>query len=159
MSLDPKEFRKALGHFATGVTIVTTLTSSGEKQGITANSFNSVSLDPPLVLVSLARSLACFEHFCGCEAFAVNILKADQQELSTRFSCRGADKWRGVADEPGVLGVPVLRDRLALFECRRYAQYDGGDHAILLGQVERFEMAADDPPLIYYRGQYRQIAA
>jgi flavin reductase (DIM6/NTAB) family NADH-FMN oxidoreductase RutF len=158
MTVDPAGLRHALSHFTTGVTIVTTLCPRGTRQGITANSFNSVSLDPPLVLVSLARSLACYEHFRVCDAFAVNVLRADQQALSARFSSRGADKWRDVDYDLGELGVPVLRDRLAVFECRPYAQYDGGDHEILVGRVERFDLTAGGPPLVYYQGGYREIA-
>lgn len=155
---DPQAFRTALGNFATGVGIVTTLCGKGTKQGITANSFNSVSLDPPLVLVSLARSLACFEHFEACSAFAVNLLRADQKELSNRFARRGVDKWAGVDCQMGTLGVPVLEDRLAVFECRTHARYDGGDHVILVGRVERFATECNHPPLIFFRGGYREIA-
>jgi flavin reductase (DIM6/NTAB) family NADH-FMN oxidoreductase RutF len=158
MDHDPMAFRNALGNFVTGVAIVTTLCGKGTKQGVTANSFNSVSLDPPLVLVSLARTLACFEHFERCSAFAVNLLRADQKELSRRFATRAADKWRGVNHTTGALGVPILEDRLAIFECRPHARYDGGDHIILVGRVERFAIEAGHPPLIYFRGGYREIA-
>ena len=158
MSVDPAEFRRALSHYPTGVTIVTTLCPRGTKQGITANSFNSVSLDPPLVLLSLARSLACYEHFRSCRAFAVNLLRVGQEPLSARFASRGADKWAGVDHELGALGVPILRDRLAVFECRPYAQYDGGDHEILVGQVERFEITGGNLPLVYFQGGYRAFA-
>ena len=158
MSNDPAAFRNALGNFATGVAIVTTLCSKGTKQGVTANSFNSVSLDPPLVLVSLARTLTCFAHFESRSAFAVNLLRADQKELSRRFAMRGADKWQGVSHRMGALGVPILEHRLAIFECRPHARYDGGNHAILVGRVECFAIGAKHPPLIYFRGGYREIA-
>lgn len=158
MDLDQKAFRTALSHFVTGVTVVTTLCKNGSKQGITANSFNSVSLDPPLILVSLARSLGCFKHFETCTAFAVNLLRADQVDLSNRFASRGADKWSGVSHYAGCSGVPILADRLAVFECVTHAQHDGGDHIIILGKVVHFEAESEHHPLVYFRGRYSQIA-
>lgn len=159
MGVDTQGFRRALGSFATGVTIVTTRCAGGSMQGLTANSFNSVSLDPPLVLVSLARGLGCFEHFKSCPTFAINILAADQRDLSNRFASRGLDKWRTVDFDQGVLGVPLIKPRLAVFECRSYARYDGGDHEILLGEVIRFEVDDTARPLIYFRGNYNEIVA
>lgn len=158
-SFDREGFRRALGQFVTGVTIVTTLCKNGSKQGITANSFNSVSLDPPLVLVSVARSLGCFDHFAGCEHFAVNVLRADQKELSNRFASRGVDKWAGIDHHIGIGGVPLIDAPLATFECRANARYEGGDHIILVGEVLRFEMEPEQTPLVYFRGRYDTVAA
>lgn len=116
-------------------------------------------MDPPLILVSLARSLVCFEHFETCKAFAVNLLRADQVDLSNRFASRGADKWSGVNRYAGRSGVPILTDRLAVFECVTHAQHDGGDHIILLGKVVHFEAESEHHPLVYFRGRYSRIAS
>lgn len=159
MTIDPVELRRALGHFVTGVTVVTTRCPEGSMQGITANSFSAVSLDPPLVLVSVARSLGSFNHFKSCKAFAVHLLSSDQQDLSSRFATKGADKWAGIDIEEGVEGLPILADRLAVFECAVHATYDGGDHEILLGRVVRYRVAAEVSPLVFFKGAYRSIAA
>lgn len=159
MGIDKVGFRRALGSFATGVTIVTTRCAGGTWQSFTANSFNSVSLEPPLVLVSLARGLGCFEHFLNAQCFAINVLAADQRELSTRFASRGVDKWQNVDVDTGALGVPLIKPRLAVFECRAYARYDGGDHEILLGEVVHCEADDTARPLVYFRGSYSEISA
>jgi len=128
-------------------------------QGITANSFTSLSMNPPLVLVSIARSLASFPHFKDCKAFAVHVLGHDQQEVSRRFAARGGDKWSGIAVQEGVEGLPILPSRLGLFECVRHATYDGGDHEILVGRIVRYSVASDISPLVFFKGAYRSIAA
>jgi flavin reductase (DIM6/NTAB) family NADH-FMN oxidoreductase RutF len=125
--------------------------------GITANSFNSVSLDPPLVLVSLARSLRSFDALVEAPAFAINLLCREQQELSMRFARAGEDKWNGVGTETGKTGAPLLTGRLAHFDCRPWARYDGGDHLILVGQVIDFHSDQDAEPLIYYRGSFQNL--
>jgi flavin reductase (DIM6/NTAB) family NADH-FMN oxidoreductase RutF/DNA-binding MarR family transcriptional regulator len=153
-NMDPQAFRHALGHFATGVTIVTTCSSSGEKIGVTANSFNSVSMDPPLVLWSLdkrAHSLAAYED---AEHFVVNILAADQVSLSNRFATRGSvDKFQGVACTEGVGGAPVLAGCAAYFQCRKSFTYEGGDHLILVGEVVNVE-ATGRSGLVVHEGSY-----
>ena len=165
--LDPhgeqqRAFRKALGSFATGVTIVTTIDNSpnsgaqkngGDPIGVTASSFNSVSLDPPLILWSLAKSSLSYEAFAHSGHFAVHVLAEDQSELSSRFARSQTDKWDGLDWREGTLGSPLLRDFLALFECRAHAQYDGGDHVIMLGEVVNFEMR-DNAPLLFHSGAY-----
>lgn len=148
-----RQFRQALGSFATGVTIVTTL--NGEPIGVTANSFNSVSLDPPLVLWSLARSSGSMEAFRTSGHFAVHILGAHQEELSARFARPGTNKFEGMDWRSGVAGSPVLADYLALFECRTVECYDGGDHVIFVGQVDNFERR-DVPPLLFHAGRYAE---
>lgn len=148
-----RQFRQALGSFATGVTIVTT--SNGEPIGVTANSFNSVSLDPPLVLWSLARSSGSMEAFRTSGHFAVHILGAHQEELSARFARPGTNKFEGMGWRSGVAGSPVLADYLALFECRTVECYDGGDHVIFVGQVDNFERR-DVPPLLFHAGRYAE---
>jgi 3-hydroxy-9,10-secoandrosta-1,3,5(10)-triene-9,17-dione monooxygenase reductase component len=148
-----RQFRQALGSFATGVTIVTT--SDGQPVGVTANSFNSVSLDPPLVLWSLARSSGSMDAFRDSGHFAVHILGAHQEEMSGRFARSGADKFEGIGWREGVAGSPVLDDFSALFECRTVESYDGGDHVIFVGQVENFERR-DSAPLLFHAGRYAE---
>ena len=143
-ALDGREFRDALGWFATGVTVITTRSNEGELVGFTANSFTSVSLDPPLVLFSLnrqAQSLAVFE---GCAHFAVNILAEHQADLSSRFATASHDKWQGVTVETWESGCPILADALANFECEVHAVHDGGDHRIFLGRVLRMRSRGTD---------------
>ncbi len=152
---DISAFRRALGSFATGVTIVTTLDSAGEPVGVTASSFNSVSLDPPLVLWSLARSAHSRDAFIDSGHFAIHILTAAQQELSNLFAKSGADKFGGLDWAPGALDSPVLAEHAAVFECKTRHQYDGGDHVIMVGEVTAFE-ARDEAPLLFHDGQYAE---
>jgi 3-hydroxy-9,10-secoandrosta-1,3,5(10)-triene-9,17-dione monooxygenase reductase component len=137
----------------TGVTIVTTRAADGTDIGVTANSFNSVSLDPPMVLWSLARTAASGPAFTQAGAFAVHVLGAHQEELSRRFATRGQDKFAGLTLERGGGGVPLLQDCSARFECRTAFQYDGGDHIIFVGEVLSFAHS-DTRPLAYHGGQY-----
>lgn len=153
MSIDATEFRKALGSFVTGVTIVTTRAADGSDVGLTANSFNSVSLDPPMVLWSLARSAASTQAFMQAAHFAVHVLASDQDDLSNRFAKRGEDKFAGLTVDRGDSGVPRLQGCVACFECRTVYRYDGGDHIIFVGEVLSFERA-DKRPLAYHAGRY-----
>ncbi len=148
-----RAFRDALGAFATGVTIATTTDAGGDPVGMTASSFNSVSLDPPLVLWSLAKSAQSRAAFTGSGHFAVHVLAASQQDLSDRFARSGTDKFAGLAWQKGALGSPVLADFAARFECRTRHEYEGGDHVILVGEVVAFE-AHDVPPLLFHAGGY-----
>lgn len=150
---DVQSFRNALGRFATGVTIVTTLDAAGRPVGLTANSFNSVSLDPPLVLWSLARRSANLPAFEAAGRFAVNVLAADQRDLSDRFARPVEDRFAGVDWQAGAAGIPVLAGATACFECTTDNRIDGGDHVIFLGRVDRFHHA-DREPLIYHAGRY-----
>ena len=148
------EFRTALGTFATGVTIVTACDAAGAPVGITANSFNSVSLSPPLVLWSLARiagSMAAFEH--GSH-YAINILAADQHALALRFAAKAIDRFAGVPFRIGVSGAPVLEGAAAVFECFNRSQYEEGDHVIFVGEVEHCEHRPGAQPLIFHGGRY-----
>jgi flavin reductase (DIM6/NTAB) family NADH-FMN oxidoreductase RutF len=155
--LDPREFRSHLGCFATGVTIITALGGRGQMLGVTANSFNSVSLDPPLVLFSLDRRAYSLWDFLSTGHFAVNILAEDQHELSNRFARTMSDKWSGVEWQTWDHGCPILAHCHANFECSIAYTYAGGDHVIFVGRVER--MAYDDArrPLLYYRGAYHRL--
>ena len=146
-------FRHALGTFLTGVTVVTTTDSQGRPRGITANSFTSVSLEPPLVLVCIARSAESHDAFAGGDGFSVNILSDGQQSMSQLFASKSPDKFETVRWHPGDNGAPVLDDCLAWFDCRRYRQTDAGDHTILIGEVTRFEVKAGQP-LGYCQGNY-----
>ncbi|MBO9696734.1 MAG: flavin reductase [Sphingopyxis sp.] len=154
---DSTAFRNALGSFATGVTIVTTRDAAGQDCGLTANSFNSVSLDPPMVLWSLARSSMSMDAFRGADHFAVHILAADQEPLSNGFAKRGADKFAGLAPERGAGGVPLLTGCAARFQCRTAYQYEGGDHIIFVGEVIAFDHD-DRAPLLFHGGRYALAA-
>ncbi|HEY4369596.1 MAG TPA: flavin reductase [Steroidobacteraceae bacterium] len=148
-----RSFRNALGAFATGVTVVTARDAEGSDVGLTANSFNSVSLDPPMVLWSLAKTSRSLPVFMAAEHFAVHILAADQQEISTRFAQRGPDKFAALQVDRGLGDIPLLRECSARFQCRTAFRYEGGDHMIFVGQVETFDHL-DRPPLLYHSGRY-----
>ena len=157
MAIDTNEFRDALGCFATGITIVTAVGPAGELLGITANSFGSVSLEPPLVLFSLHRRAYSLAGFEASEHFAVNVLGEAHQELSTTFATALIDKWTGVEYQIWDTGCPIFPDSLATFECTTRFRYEGGDHVIFVGEVTRMEIAAGGDPLLYFRGGYRRL--
>lgn len=150
-----KEFRNALGSFATGVTIATTRGEDGEPVGVTASSFNSVSLDPPLILWSLAKNSFSRKSFCESGHFAVHVLAASQEELSNRFARSGENKFEGIDWREGELGSPVFEEHAALFQCKTRHQYEGGDHIILVGEVVDFE-AREEAPLLFHGGRYAE---
>jgi 3-hydroxy-9,10-secoandrosta-1,3,5(10)-triene-9,17-dione monooxygenase reductase component len=152
-AIDKRAFRNALGAFTTGVTVVTTRDAGGRDVGLTVNSFNSVSLEPPLVLWSLARSSASLPAFMQAEHFAVHILAADQEPMSNLFAQRGADKFAGIALARGEGGVPLLPGCAARFSCRTAFRYEGGDHEIFVGEVLAFE-AFERAPLVFHKGGY-----
>jgi flavin reductase (DIM6/NTAB) family NADH-FMN oxidoreductase RutF len=153
MTIDPVGFRRALGCFPTGVAVATTLGADGKPVGITISSFNSVSLDPPLVLWSIDKSALCYEEFTTADYFAVNVLSLHELELSARFAQRTGDKFSGLDYRSGTGGVPILPEFAACFECASEHRYDGGDHTILVGRVVAFE-DHDKEPLIFHRGQF-----
>ena len=146
-------FRNALGRFATGVAVATTRSAAGVKSGITISSFNSVSLDPPLVLWSIARSADSFDEFASAEHFAVNVLTEDQAALSERFAEKNGNKFQDLDCPDGLNGVPVLPEFAACFECSTEHHYEGGDHLIIVGRVHNFEVR-DADPLLYFGGGY-----
>jgi flavin reductase (DIM6/NTAB) family NADH-FMN oxidoreductase RutF len=158
VEFDRRSFRDALASFPTGVTIITTRAADGELVGITANSFGSVSLDPPLVLFSLARKAHSLRVFLEAPAFAVSILANDQGAISNRFAISSGEKWDGTPYSIAGNGCPIIDGALASFECDRHADFDGGDHAILIGRVRRFERLATGEPLVFSRGAYRTLA-
>lgn len=148
------EFRAALGMFATGVTIVTARGPDGAPVGLTANSFNSVSLTPPLVLWSLSRRAGSMAAFSAGSHYAINILAADQHALAERFASKAVDRFAGVAWHEGTAGAPVIDGAVAVFECFNRSRYDEGDHVIFVGEVERCEHRAGAQPLIFHGGRY-----
>jgi flavin reductase (DIM6/NTAB) family NADH-FMN oxidoreductase RutF len=153
-SFSSLEFRAALGMFATGVTIVTARGPDGAPVGLTANSFNSVSLTPPLVLWSLSRRAGSMAAFSAGSHYAINILAADQHALAERFASKAVDRFAGVAWHEGTAGAPVIDGAVAVFECFNRSRYDEGDHVIFVGEVERCAHRAGAQPLIFHGGRY-----
>ncbi len=151
-----RALRDAFGSFATGVTIVTTSGTAGADIGLTANSFSSVSLDPPMILWSLARTSLSMEAFRNSVYFAVHILSADQEQLSGRFASRGIDRFDGLALDRGPDGIPMLRDCMARFTCKLAYQYEGGDHVIFVGEIVDFSHSASKP-LVFHGGRYGML--
>ncbi|MDQ1128730.1 flavin reductase [Microbacterium sp. SORGH_AS_0888] len=154
---DLRDFRNALGQFATGVTVITTRAADGHLVGMTANSFASVSMDPPLVLWCPGKHVASLSDFTDATHFAINVLASSQHHLSRQFALPGTDKFAGVPIREGRAGVPVLEGALATFECRTVARHDAGDHVIYVGEVERYEYHPDDP-LVFHGGAYHDTA-
>ncbi len=140
--------------FATGVTIVTAQSAQGERVGLTANSFNSVSLSPPLVLWSLSQSAGSMAVMSQVEHYAINILAADQRGLAERFAARDLDRWSGLEHDSGMGGAPLLRGAAAHFECRNRSRYAEGDHVIFVAEVLRCAHAPGASPLLFHGGRF-----
>ena len=157
MTLNSRGFRDALGHFATGVAIVSARGPSGLPIGLTINSFASVSLEPPLVLWSLDRSSDRFAILMKAEHFAINVLGTSERNLSQRLSRKGESNLTGEALRDGVHALPILRNAIATFECSVEQRHDAGDHVIFVGRVLDFGQTAHSSPLLYYRGNYREL--
>ncbi len=151
--IDPRELRKALGVFMTGVTVVTTLDETGAPRGLTANSFTSVSLDPPLVLFCIAKNAFSCQTFAGAAQFAINILTEEQRDISSRFASKIEDRFTTVDWRPGETGCPVLAGAAAWLDCRMHDQVEAGDHLILIGHVVAFDYSSANP-LGFCRGNY-----
>jgi len=158
MSFTSQTLRDTLGLFVTGVTIITTTDRNDEPVGLTANSFNSVSLDPPLVLWSIANNARSLPAFQLAEHFAVHILRDDQASLSNTFARSGADKFDGLKTKSGLGGVPLLPDVAACLECSLFARYPAGDHIIYVARIERLTSDPAAQPLVYHGGQYASLA-
>lgn len=154
---DARTFRDALGCFATGVTVVTAFCPDGTPVGLTANSFTSVSLDPPLLLVCIANNASSAPYLRDAERFAVNVLQIGQQPTSNRFAGKGEDRFAATPWDKGEFGTPVLSGSLSSFECARDAVHDGGDHFILVGRVLKAIFEPRRDPLLYFRGKYRKL--
>jgi flavin reductase (DIM6/NTAB) family NADH-FMN oxidoreductase RutF len=157
VNLEPELLRQTLGLFPTGIAVVTAKAADGSLYGVTVNSFSSVSLDPPLVLFSLARGLRTLTALLSAEAFAIHLLREDQQHISARFAKPLSNKWEGVRRRAGVTGSPAPTPALAPLECRLYAQYDGGDHVIVVGRIAHIEKDTGSKPLVFFRGRYHTI--
>lgn len=154
--LDTSAFRAAAGRFATGVTIVTTM-SETVPIGVTANSFTSVSLDPPLILVCLGKALGCVDAFSDTEHFAVNVLRSAQRDTSVRFATKGIDRFNGTDWNMSETNTPLLDDALARIECLKHSQMDYGDHTIFIGRVLSCTYDPAEEPLLYFGGEYRSL--
>jgi flavin reductase (DIM6/NTAB) family NADH-FMN oxidoreductase RutF len=157
-AIDPRDFRNALGTYATGVTIITAAAADRKPYGITCNSFASVSLNPPLVLWSLVIYSSSLSVFQNASHFTVNVLGASQQALANRFAKSSDDKFAGVKWTPGLGNAPILADSVANFQCRAANRYYGGDHVIFLGAVEAYSYNRKEP-LLFARGDYGRFIA
>ena len=154
---DSRTLRDALGCFATGVTVVTCFDTRQRPFGLTANSFTSVSLDPPLLLVCVHKLAASAAALTAAGHFAVNVLQTGQQPDSIRFSTRDEDRFGNSDWSPGEYGAPVLGNSLSVFECEHYAVHDGGDHHLLVGKVLKASFDPTLDPLLFFRGRYRRL--
>jgi flavin reductase (DIM6/NTAB) family NADH-FMN oxidoreductase RutF len=154
---DPRTLRDAMGCFATGITIVTALDAAGSPVGLTANSFTSVSLDPPLLLVCIANTAGTAPALREAGHFGVNVLQIGQQPTSNRFAAKGEDRFANQPWAPGQTGVPLLGSSLVSFECERESLHEAGDHFILIGRVVRAQFEPHRDPLLYFRGKYRRL--
>jgi flavin reductase (DIM6/NTAB) family NADH-FMN oxidoreductase RutF len=158
MGIGADEFRRVVGHFASGVTVVTTWDAEGRPTGLTANAFTSLSLDPPLVLVCVDHKAQSYPAMQTSGRFAVNVLAIGQEAISKRFATTGGDKFDGIAWSKGPQGLPLISDCLASIECHTVHAYPGGDHTIFVGRVEAAQAQAAEP-LLYYRGKYNRLSA
>jgi flavin reductase (DIM6/NTAB) family NADH-FMN oxidoreductase RutF len=150
---DSRHFRQALSQFATGVTVITTRLADGSFLGLTASSFNSVSLNPPLVLWSLAQTGSSLPVFSGNSHYVINVLAADQADLAERFSRRMTNRFEGVDFELSHTGLPILKGAAAWFECHNRSRYPEGDHVIFVGEVEHCDVHAKQA-LVFHNGRY-----
>jgi flavin reductase (DIM6/NTAB) family NADH-FMN oxidoreductase RutF len=157
-AFDLRDFRGALGQFATGVTVVTTLGVDGRKVGMTANSFTSVSMEPPLVLWCPSKRAPSLADFEESTHFAINILASDQHVLSRQFATPSTDKFAGAETSEGIAGIPLLDGAVATFQCRTVSRHDAGDHVIYVGEVEKYQNAGGDP-LVFHAGKYHATAS
>jgi flavin reductase (DIM6/NTAB) family NADH-FMN oxidoreductase RutF len=159
--MDSRKFRNALGKFPTGVVVATARSQSGELIGMTMSSFNSVSLDPPLILFSIHRKAMSFAAWQSIAHYAVNVLNEDQEQVSNQFARPSGNKWEGLTLLTGANGAPMLPNAAVVFECASHARYDGGDHEIFIGRVEAVHEHAFTyrRPLIFFEGRYRQLAS
>jgi flavin reductase (DIM6/NTAB) family NADH-FMN oxidoreductase RutF len=154
--IEKQQFRRICGKFASGITVATVMDASGAPHGMTANSFTSVSLSPPQVLICVDHRARILEHFRIGEHFGVNILGAGQRHLSDKFAGSGYDRFEGIPWHPGQTGVPLLTDVLATLECARVNLVTAGDHDIVIGEVLHAD-CQDGEPLVFYSSQYRSL--
>lgn len=157
MPIEKNELRQVMGHFATGVTVITTRSGAGELHGLTANAFSSLSLAPPLVLICVDKKAESYPCFDESKVFTINVLADEQESLSRKFAVSGGDKFQGVAYRLGANGAPILQGTLAHIECQVANSCDGGDHTIYIGEVQEAE-TREGKPLLFFRGGYRSIS-
>jgi flavin reductase (DIM6/NTAB) family NADH-FMN oxidoreductase RutF len=155
-TVDTAAFRRACSRFPTGIAVATVIGTDGAPHGLTVNSFTSVSLSPPLVLICVDHSSVVLAHFRASDSFGVNILREDQRDVSARFARKGHDRFGGVKWIAGKIGVPLLPDALAQLECKVTQTVEAGDHTILIGRVARAE-SHDGRPLVYFNSSYREL--
>lgn len=156
MTVDARAFRQALGQFPTGVCVVT-CRGEEENLGMTMSSFNSLSLDPPLVLFSIDKRALSLPQWQRAAGYVINILADNQQAVSNKFARAGTDKWQGTHFSPGYAGAPILAGVAAAFECRPFAIHEGGDHLLFLAEVIRFSFERDRRPLVFSKGRYARL--
>lgn len=156
--IDVSVFKQAMGTFPSGVVIATALDGAGRYWGFTASSFASVSLDPPLVLVCLAKTAECRGAFESTQRFSINILGTQHEALARRFATRGADKFAGDEFFAGEHGLPLIRDAVATLVCRRFAAHDCGDHTVLVGEVESVDLGPTGDAMVYHRQRFGRFA-
>jgi flavin reductase (DIM6/NTAB) family NADH-FMN oxidoreductase RutF len=156
LSVSQDEFRAVLGRFPSGVTVVTTKAEDGSDHGMTVSAFCSVSLDPPLILICIEKTASAHPALTAAKGFVVNVLSAKQEQLARRFAIVDIDRFEGVGFTRSGRGYAVLDDVLAVIECDRFSTWDGGDHTIIIGEVEATR-AETGTPLLYYRGGYAQL--
>jgi flavin reductase (DIM6/NTAB) family NADH-FMN oxidoreductase RutF len=153
---DPRELRRVMGLFATGVTVLTTRDADGRPFGLTANAVTSLSLTPPLLLICIDKKAETHPHFLSSRCFAVNILAEDQEDISSHFAKSGGDKFGALRCSTNLDGIPILEGTLAHLECRIIETHEGGDHVIHIGEVQRAEIRGGRP-LLYFQGKYRHL--
>ena len=158
MAIETQELRRVLVYFATGVTVITTRDKAGTPYGLTANAFMSLSLEPPLVIISVDKKATCYFCFESENCFTVNFLSENQEEISRRFATKGADKFAGLKWRAGSNGAALIDGALGSVECKITQCYDGGDHTIVVGEILRVA-ANGDRPLLFFKGKYQRLPA
>lgn len=156
MTKDPQHLRRVLGHFATGVAVITTQDKTGKPSGLTANAFTSLSLDPPLVLICVDKKVQCYSCFEESGIFAVNFLNDNQEEISRRFATKGIEKFSGIKWHRSKNGYALIDGAIGHIECRVVQSYDGGDHTIYIGEVVSAN-TSEGRPLLFFKGQYHRL--
>lgn len=155
--MDPTNFRKTLGHFATGITVITTVGQDQQLVGLTANSFSSLSLDPPLILVCIDKKSESLQAFEKESPFVVNILQESQEDACWSFAKKGQEKFEGISYKQTTEGVPYLTGNLATLHCTVYENFTAGDHVIVTGLVKEVEYDEEKNPLLFFRGKVQNL--
>ena len=157
MPIEKNDLRRAMGHFATGVTVITTRSEEGQPFGLTANAVSSLSLEPPLILICVDKSADTYPYFDRSKVFALNILSEDQETISRRFATSGIEKFEGIGYHENEMGCAILDQAVGHLDCRIVNSFDAGDHTIYIGEVDSVGLT-EFPPLLFFRGGYRKLA-